>query len=123
MSFNKRSLALLVAVCFSFLSVSNYSHAEENIGVTPSTITFGASFPLTGAASPGISSYYFGINAYFDYVNANGGIYGRKLVFLNLDNSGSPSLAVGKTNELILSFSAFSLISNCKIVHNQANYF
>jgi hypothetical protein len=119
MKLRKASIAGVVVIFCSLFTVPNYSYAEGNFGVTTSTVTFGATFPLTGAASPGISSYYSGVNAYFDHVNANGGIYGRKLVFLNLDNMGIPSTAINKTTELLLSFDSFAFISNAPSCSNQ----
>lgn len=119
MNLRKTTFAgVAILLCSLFFGI-NFSHAEENTGVTSSTVTFGATFPLTGAASPGISSYYSGVTAYFDHVNANGGIYGRKLVFLNLDSQGLPTLAINSTNQLLLSSDSFALISNAPSCSNQ----
>ena len=107
-----------ILLCSLFVGI-NFSHAEENTGVTSSTVTFGATFPLTGVASPGVSSYYSGVTAYFDHVNANGGIYGRKLDFLNLDSQGLPTMAINSTNQLLLSSDTFALISNAPSCSNQ----
>ncbi|MCX6456431.1 MAG: ABC transporter substrate-binding protein [Actinobacteria bacterium] len=119
MNLRKTSFAGVAILFCSLFTGLNNSYAEENTGVTSTTVTFAATFPLTGAASPGISSYYLGVNAYFDHINANGGIYGRKLVFLNLDNMGIPGTAINKTTELLSSFDSFAFISNAPSCSNQ----
>jgi ABC-type branched-subunit amino acid transport system substrate-binding protein len=48
-------------------------------GITPTTVLIGSHQPLTGPAAPGYSEISPASKAYFDYVNANGGIYGRKI--------------------------------------------
>lgn len=109
--------AAALLVCLFVTPIS--ADANTSSGVTSNTVLFGASYPQTGISSPGISSYYFGIAAYFDHVNANGGIYGRKLVFLTEDNSGTPTGAVTKTVNLLSSLGVFGLISNAPSCPNQ----
>src|ERR1700738_3992738 len=60
-------------------------------GITPTTITIGSHQPLTGPAAPGYSEIAPAANAYFQYVNANGGIYGRKVVYKYLDDGYDPT--------------------------------
>src|ERR1700693_888749 len=55
-------------------------------GITPTQILIGSHQPLTGPAAPGYSEIAPAANAYFQYVNANGGIYGRKVVYKSLDD-------------------------------------
>src|SRR5580704_17842026 len=85
--------ALGVAACSSSSSSSSCSSSSANAaltasapGITPTTITIGSHQPLTGPAAPGYSEIAPGSNAYFQYVNANGGIYGRKIVYKYLDD-------------------------------------
>ena len=42
-------------------------------GITATPVTVGGHFPLTGPAAPGYSEIPQAIDAYFKYVNANGG--------------------------------------------------
>jgi len=48
-------------------------------GVTKTQILIGGTGPLTGSESA-YEPVLSGANAYFQYVNAHGGIYGRKIV-------------------------------------------
>ena len=48
-------------------------------GITATTITVGSHQPLTGPAAPGYSEIAPASAAYFAYVNAHGGVYGRTI--------------------------------------------
>jgi len=84
--------------------------ANAEVGVSSSTIKLGITLPLTGAASPGYNKIGNAMNAYFQYVNDNGGVYGRKITLIQKDDQYSPQLAIAKTNELILKDKVFALV-------------
>src|ERR1043165_6153656 len=46
----------------------------SDVGVTADSIKIGGTFPLTGVAAPGYSEIPTGAKAYFDFVNAAGGV-------------------------------------------------
>jgi len=79
-------------------------------GVTASTIKLGITSPLTGIAAPGYSKIPGAMKAYFDYVNANGGVNGRKITLVSKDDQYIPTTAVAKANELILRDKVFALV-------------
>lgn len=61
-------------------------------GVTPTSINVGAISTLTGSLAADFNALVPGVKAYFDMVNAQGGINGRKLnLAYNYDDGGSPS--------------------------------
>jgi branched-chain amino acid transport system substrate-binding protein len=69
-------------------------------GVTKTSVTIGGTFPLTGAAQ------LYGVipkaeNAYFQYVNAHGGVNGRKIVFKFYDDAYNPAQTVPLTKKLV----------------------
>ena len=101
----------LVLILALAIQVAPSSVASEEDSVTSTSVTFGASYPRTGIASLGAASYYSGINAYFSYVNDNGGVHGRKIGFTLKDDQAIPSLAISRANELILKDKVFGLIS------------
>lgn len=84
---------------------------HREVGVTDSSIKLGVTLPMTGAASPGYNKVPSAIKAYFDYVNANGGVNGRKITLVVKDDQYVPTLAVAKTNELILKDRVFALLA------------
>jgi len=61
-------------------------------GVTPNSITVGTISTQTGPISSNFSSLIYGEQAYFKYINAQGGINGRKInLKYTLDDGGNPS--------------------------------
>lgn len=84
---------------------------RREVGVTSSNIKLGVTLPMTGAASPGYNKVPSAMKAYFDYVNANGGVNGRKITLVVKDDQYVPTLAVAKTNELILKDKVFALLA------------
>jgi ABC-type branched-subunit amino acid transport system substrate-binding protein len=61
-------------------------------GVTANSINVGAMSTLTGPIASNFESLVPGIQAYFDYTNATGGINGRKIhLAYNTDDTGNPS--------------------------------
>jgi branched-chain amino acid transport system substrate-binding protein len=69
-------------------------------GVTSSTITIGGTVPITGPAAL-FGSVGRGSDAYFKYVNAHGGVHGRKIKYLYLDDAYDPAKTVQLTRELV----------------------
>ena len=81
-----------------------------DIGVTEDTITIGAHIPLTGVAAPGYSEIPTGAQAYFDYVNANGGVNGREIEYIVKDDAYNPTNTSQVTNELVLQDEIFAMV-------------
>jgi ABC-type branched-subunit amino acid transport system substrate-binding protein len=65
---------------------------------------------MTGIASPGYNKIPGAMKAYFDYVNANGGVNGRKISLVVKDDQYIPATAVARANELILRDRVFALV-------------
>lgn len=81
-----------------------------DVGVTEDTVTIGAHFPLTGVAAPGYSEIPTGARAYFDYVNANGGVHGREIEYIVKDDAYNPSNTSKVTNELVMQDEIFAMV-------------
>jgi branched-chain amino acid transport system substrate-binding protein len=101
----KKLLVLAVA-----LAACPVALAGGSPGVTSSSISIGSSGPLTGeaAAAAGVLR---GADAYFKYVNAKGGVNGRKIDFKYLDDAYDPAKTVQNVRELIQSDNVFALFS------------
>jgi len=82
----------------------------SDVGITESSIKIGAHFPLTGVAAPGYSEIPTGMEAYFDYVNANGGVHGRKIELVVRDDGYNPTNTSQVTNELVLKDEIFAMV-------------
>lgn len=83
----------------------------STVGVTDDSIKIGGHFPLTGVAAPGYSEIPTGHQAYYDYVNANGGVNGRQIEFLVKDDGYNPANTSSVTNELVLQEEIFGMVS------------
>lgn len=70
-------------------------------GVTKNVITLGQSVPLTGPGSTLAVSFSRGARLHFDRVNAGGGIDGRKIQLLTLDDGGDAQVTVSNTTKLL----------------------
>lgn len=98
-------MKLLIALGLGVLTL-----AGGTPGVTSTTITLGSSGPLTGeaAAAAGVLK---GADAYFKYVNARGGVNGRKIAFTYLDDGYDPARTVQNVRQLIQQDNVFALFS------------
>ncbi|MEI5671951.1 MULTISPECIES: ABC transporter substrate-binding protein [unclassified Nocardioides] len=79
-------------------------------GVTDDSVTVGAHFPLTGVAAPGYSEIPTGAQAYFDFVNAAGGVHGREIEYVVKDDAYNPTNTSKVTNELVLQDEIFAMV-------------
>ena len=78
-------------------------------GVTATSITFGTHQPLTGPAAPGYSEIAPASQAFFDYVNANGGVFGRKIHLIIKDDAYNPTNTVNVVHQLVLQSNVFGI--------------
>ena len=78
-------------------------------GVTGTSITFGTHQPLTGPAAPGYSEIAPASQAFFNYVNANGGVFGRKIHLTIKDDSYNPTNTVNVVHQLVLQSNVFGI--------------
>ena len=85
---NKKALSLTVFAATIALSASMVpAQAADNDGVTSKLIKLGISQPTDGPASAGYNKVAPAMKAYFEYINDNGGINGRKIE-LTIKNDG-----------------------------------
>ena len=78
-------------------------------GITPTQILIGSHQPLTGPAAPGYSEIAPGSAAYFAYVNAHGGVYGRKIVYKYLNDGYNPTTTASVVRQLVLQDNAYAV--------------
>lgn len=91
----------------SLLFICNPSNSET---VREDSVLFGQSAALTGVAKHLGINMRAGILAAFNEINEKGGVYGRKLKLVSLDDSYEPELAVKNTRTLINKHKVFALI-------------
>jgi len=105
--------AVLLAGCGGGGSDSTTGQSSEGgsePGITPTSIKIGTHMPLTGVAAPGYSEISPGAKAYFDYINDQGGINGRKIEYIVKDDGYNPTNTASVTNQLVLQDEIFAMI-------------
>ncbi|MDI1463828.1 ABC transporter substrate-binding protein [Catellatospora sp. KI3] len=80
-------------------------------GVTATEIVVGTHMPLTGPASAGYSEIAPASKAYFDYVNANGGVNGRKITYKIMDDGYNPANTQTVVRQLVLQDKVFAILN------------
>ena len=80
-------------------------------GVTAKSILLGQSAPFTGPAAQLGIQMNIGTKAYFDYINAQGGVYGRKIELKTRDDRYEGNLCADNTKKFIDEDKVFALIS------------
>jgi branched-chain amino acid transport system substrate-binding protein len=93
------------------------AHADP--GITKTQIVLGATGPLTGSESA-YEPVMSGAKAYFDYVNAHGGVYGRKIVYDLQDDQYDPAQTVAKTQKLVEQDKVFAIFNSIGTEHSLA---
>ncbi len=111
-----RRLALLAALALAPIGLAG-SSAEP--GVTPTTILLGGTVPLSGEASA-FGSVGPGAKAYFDYVNAKGGVNGRKILYRYYDDGYDPGQTVQLTRKLVEQHKVFAIFNSVGTASNAA---
>ncbi|MEU6077241.1 ABC transporter substrate-binding protein [Micromonospora sp. NPDC047074] len=80
-------------------------------GVTDTEIVVGTHMPLTGPASAGYSKIAPATKAYFDHVNANGGVHGRKITYKIMDDGYNPANTQQVVRQLVLQDKVFAVLN------------
>ena len=107
------AVAMIAAGCGGSSGSSSSSGAATASapGITAHQILIGSHQPLTGPAAPGYSEIAPAANAYFQYVNAHGGIYGRHIKYTYLDDGYDPSKTVSDVHQLILQDNVYAIFN------------
>jgi branched-chain amino acid transport system substrate-binding protein len=113
----KRIVACLVVATIS--AGAAVARPLATPGVTATEIHLGSSVPLSGEAAVA-GNVARGADAYFKYVNARGGVLGRKIKFTYLDDGYDPARAVNNTIRLVQQDQVFAMFSTLGTNNNLA---
>jgi ABC-type branched-subunit amino acid transport system substrate-binding protein len=90
---------------------------STDVGVTANSITVGNASDLTGPVPGLFQGAPYGLDAYFAYINSQGGVYGRQLVAKDADSqtscSGNETAHAGLVNQVFAFVGSFSLYDQC----------
>jgi branched-chain amino acid transport system substrate-binding protein len=110
---------LVCLVAGAFVATTAGARPLATPGVTSSEIRIGSSVPLSGEAAIA-GNVARGIDAYFKYVNAKGGVFGRQIKFTYLDDGYDPGRAVNNTIRLVQQDQVFAMFSSLGTSNNLA---
>jgi branched-chain amino acid transport system substrate-binding protein len=108
------ALSLVAGACSSSSSSSGGGGgggAVSTPGITKTSILIGSHQPLTGVAAPGYDEIAPASNAYFQYANAHGGIYGRKIQYTYLNDQYNPSITSTVVTQLVLKDKVYAIFN------------
>lgn len=106
----KISVLAIIFLGFFILAVSS-SSAE--VGVTDTTVLVGCSNSFSGPlVYPGTQLVNNGIEGYIGYVNAHGGVHGRKILTQYYDDGYKPQNAVANTKRLVERDKVFAILES-----------
>ncbi len=83
----------------------------DTTGVTDTEIKLGTHYPLSGNPAAAYAPIAYGMKAFFDYINAQGGVYGRKINFIIGDDHYNPPDTVEVVHQLVEQDGVFGMIS------------
>lgn len=112
----RRRLALTGAVGAAILALgagaalAAVARSAADPGVTPAAIVLGGTAPLTGPASS-LAAIARGAEAYFEYVNASGGVLGRKILYRVVDDGSDPARSAAAAQQLVEQDKALAIVS------------
>jgi ABC-type branched-subunit amino acid transport system substrate-binding protein len=95
-----RRTALKATVAALLLAGLSAPAAADTTGVTATEIKIGATFPYSGPASA-LGNVGKALAAYVTYINERGGVNGRKIKLLDLDDAYSPPKTVEQVRKLV----------------------
>ncbi|HEV3093862.1 MAG TPA: ABC transporter substrate-binding protein [Solirubrobacteraceae bacterium] len=98
-----------VAGVIAFAIVLAGCGSSSEPGVSATSVTFGSHQPLTGPAAPGYSEIAPASQAFFNYLNAQGGINGRQIHLVYKDDEYNPAKTVNVVNQLVLQEKVFGI--------------
>jgi ABC-type branched-subunit amino acid transport system substrate-binding protein len=106
---SQRVLAVGI-MCVAVAVIAGCGSSSSSVpGVSATSITFGSHQPLTGPAAPGYSEIAPASQAFFDYLNAQGGINGRKINLIYKNDEYNPAKTVTVVHELVLQNKVFGI--------------
>lgn len=108
---------IIAAGTLCLCGVIGLAQAQE--GITDTTIRIGQTAGLTGTVAAPVKEMNEGANAYFNMINKQGGVHGRKIELLTLDDKFDPAITKSNAENLIKREKVFALFQGRGTPHNQ----
>jgi len=120
-------LAAPLAACGSSGSSSSSSSSGvaaascDTPGITPTQITLGDLYPLSGPTVSQRNGWGGGVRARFDLLNDTGGVNGRKVLLIDKDDQGTASADLDGAKDLVENKQVFGILQ-APIVSASSSY-
>ena len=115
----RKSRVLIGAICALAIVSAASAGGSATPGVTAKQILIGGTTPLSGPASA-YAAVAKGADAYFRYVNAHGGVFGRSIKYKYEDDAYDPSQTIQKTRDLVQNDKVFAIYNTLGTEQNLA---
>ena len=110
--------SVVALAAFALVATAGASPTADP-GVTATSVILGGTVPLTGEAAA-FGTVAPGAKAYFDYVNAKGGVNGRKIEYRYYDDAYNPAQTVQLTRRLVEQDRVFAVFNSIGTANNLA---
>lgn len=115
------ALPLSLAACGN--AANSVNHGGNSDGVTATSITVGSIASLSGPVPADFSPIVQGVEAYFDMVNAEGGVFGRKIdLAYKLDDASDPTEDLARAQQLVQQDHVFAVVGVATPVFTAASF-
>jgi len=84
--------------------------AADTTGVTATEVKWGTHFPLSQNPAAAYAPIAYGMKAFFDYISAQGGVYGRKITLSIGDDHYNPADTVEVVRQLVEQEKVFGIV-------------
>ena len=115
----KNTIGLGLFVVTALIATSATAQKKYGPGVSDTEILLGQTMPYSGPVSA-IGTLGRAMEAYFDKVNSEGGINGRKIRLLSRDDAYSPPKTVEQTRRLVEQDGVLAIVGNVGTATNGA---
>lgn len=103
------ALAMVLALALPGSLFAQANPGDKN-GVTPTEVRIGSFQALSGAVATIGVPVKKGLDAYFNWINSQGGVNGRKIVLTVADDAFNPSNTVVEVKRLVESDKVFAMV-------------
>jgi branched-chain amino acid transport system substrate-binding protein len=120
--FNRRHAIALAASALLAASVCAQGYEKKDEGVLAQEIVLGSSQPMSGTLAYMGKAVDEAIRTYFDMINSQGGIHGRKLKLITYDDELKPAKSVANAKLLVERDNVLAMVGNIGHATNMSAY-
>ncbi len=113
-------MARFVTASLASLLLATAVQAGAESGISDDRILIGQTVSITGQVAGSVKELNEGARAYIEQVNRTGGVHGRRIELITLDDRFDPALAAKNTDILVNKEGVFAMFLNRATPHTEA---